>query len=290
MTTGSAGILDHKSELIRKGLTGGVFIAPTTAQPISKTNLFDPASGAIVNPLPAGYRELGLLTAAGANFARTAKATDIASWQSDSPTRTDVTSDTTALTLEAQETNQSTIALFLGVDPTSIVPDATNGSIEIQRPAISIPRYWRVLVMAVDTGEFGEIVYARFLPKALVTAFAAQDLSNGANPIQYGVTVTSYLDSALGYPEAFLYGGEGLMALQTDMGFDRAVTASTATSTALTATVGSFFPNDVGAVVTGAGIPAGTTIIDYVSATVVTLSAATTATATGVAVTIKGQG
>lgn len=288
MTTGSAGISFRRNELIRKGLTGGVFIAPYTSAAITKTNLFDAATGALTNPLPTGYRDLGFLSAAGASFARTAKATDIASWQSNSPTRTDVTSDVTTLTIAPQETNQSTLALFLGVDPTTITP-GTNGATEVDRPAISIPRYWRVLVLAVDTGDFGEIVYARFMPRALVTAFAAQNLANESNPIEFGVTVSSYLDSVLGYPESYMIGGEGWPALQVDAGFNRAVTCSTATSTALVATTGIFYPADVGAVVSGAGITVGTTIASYTDSTHVTMSAVGTTAAPSIAVTINAK-
>lgn len=288
MTTGSAGISFRKSELIRKGLTGGIFIAPITSAAITKTNLFDVTSGALTNPLPAGYRDLGFLSSAGAVFARTAKTTDITSWQSDSPTRTDIISDVTTIVVAPQEMNQSTIGLFLGVDASVITPGA-NGTYEVDRPAISIPRYYRVLALAVDTGASGEIVFARFLPRALVTAFSSQTMANAADPITWGVTIQGYLDSVLGYPESYLFGGEGLPALQVDMGFARTVTCSTATSTLLTATTGSFFPNDVGAVVAGAGITLGTTIASYTDATHVVLSAATTATASGVAVTIAGE-
>jgi hypothetical protein len=288
MTSGSAAISFRKNELIRKGLSGGVFIAPYTSAAITKTNLFDAVTGAITGPLPAGYRDLGYLSAAGAMFARTTKVTDTLSWQSVTPTRTDVTADTTTLKIVPQETNVSTLALFLGVDPASIAV-GVNGAIEVDRPLTPIPRYWRVLAISVDTVTAGEIVYARFLPRAMVTAWDSQDMANGANPVEFGLTITSYVDSVLGYPEAYLIGGEGHISLLADEGFSRAITCSTATSTALTATTGNFFPNDVGAVVSGAGITVGTTIIAYVSSTVVTLSAATTAIAAGVAVTINAE-
>ncbi|HEV3309958.1 MAG TPA: hypothetical protein VG815_05535 [Chloroflexota bacterium] len=288
MTTGSAGISFRKNELIRKGLSGGIFIAPVTSAAITKSNLFDPTTGALVNPLPAGYRDLGFLSTAGAVFARTAKTTDIDSWQSDSHTRTDIISDVTTITITPQETNQSTIGLFLGVDASTITP-GVNGAYEVDRPAISIPRYYRVLALAVDTTTNGEIVYGRFLPRALVTAFASQTMANAATPLEFGVTITGYLDSVLGYPEAFLFGGEGLPALQVDMGFARAVTVTTNSTSLLVATTGNFYPNDVGAVVSGAGITVGTTIASYTDSTHVVMSAAATASAAGVAVSIAGE-
>lgn len=287
MTTGSAGISFRKSELIRKGLTGGVFIAPYTSAAVSLTNLFDATSGALQNPLPTGYRDLGYLSSAGAVFARSVKTTDIASWQSDNPTRTDITGDTTTLVIEPQETNQSTISLFLGL--ASAPTPGTNGAFSVARPATSIPNYWRVLALAVDTVTTGEVVYARFFPRALVTAFASQALANASDPIEYGVTITAYVDSILGSPEVFFWGGEGLPSLQVDMGFNRSVTVTTNSTTLLVATTGNFYPNDVGAVVAGTGITPGTTIASYTDSTHVVMSAVATASATGVAVVIDAE-
>ena len=62
--------------------------------------------------------------------------------------------------------------------------------------------------------------------------------------------------------------------------------AVTATSTALTSATAAFTSDDVGKVVLGEGITAGTTIASRTNATTVVLSAATTATATGVVATI----
>jgi hypothetical protein len=67
----------------------------------------------------------------------------------------------------------------------------------------------------------------------------------------------------------------------------RSVTdAVTATSTSLTSATAAFSASDVGAAVTGAGIQASTTIASVTNATTVVLSQATTASASGVTVTI----
>lgn len=62
--------------------------------------------------------------------------------------------------------------------------------------------------------------------------------------------------------------------------------ATTNTSTTLTSATAAFTSNDVGAAITGTGIPALTTIASVTNATTVVLSAAATATATGVTVTV----
>lgn len=63
----------------------------------------------------------------------------------------------------------------------------------------------------------------------------------------------------------------------------------TNTDTSLVSASAAFVAGDVGKTVTGAGIPAGTTIASRTNATTVVLSAATTATATSVSITIGGR-
>jgi hypothetical protein len=60
--------------------------------------------------------------------------------------------------------------------------------------------------------------------------------------------------------------------------------ATTSGSPTITSATGAFSAADVGASVTGAGIPAGTTIVSVTNATTAVLSANATATATGVSI------
>ena len=70
-------------------------------------------------------------------------------------------------------------------------------------------------------------------------------------------------------------------------GFLRVVTCSTTSaSTTLVATTGEFAPDDVGATVTGTGIPSSTVIDTYTDSTHVEMSNAATADGTGIAVTV----
>lgn len=66
--------------------------------------------------------------------------------------------------------------------------------------------------------------------------------------------------------------------------------ATTNTSTTVTSASAAFLPSDVGAAISGNGIPAGAYIVVVTNATTVTISAAATATATGVTVTIVRYG
>ena len=84
---------NKQAELIRKATDGSVLLASLDAPSIDKSVLFDadglkalPKTG---NPkLP--WRDLGWLTDDGAQFSRDVSTSDITSWGSISPTRTDV--------------------------------------------------------------------------------------------------------------------------------------------------------------------------------------------------------
>jgi len=197
-----------KNELVREGKVGGIFIASYTSPAISRTNLFVSTTGALQNALPSGYIALGDISPAGAAFTRSAKTTDIASWDSDSPARTDIFFDATTLTIEPQETNQGTISLF----------NALVGPYALSSKGTLFPNHWRVLAVTIDA--VSDTVYARFFPRALVSTYA-----NTSEPIEYGVTVLACVDPLLSSPELFFWGGEGQASLKVDMGFDDAALA-----------------------------------------------------------------
>jgi hypothetical protein len=190
----------RKNKLIRNGKVGGVFVAPYTAPAISLTNLFDPTTGALQNALPSGYIALGDMSPAGAVFERSVTTTDIGSWESDSPAREDITSDTSTMVIEPRETNQESISLFNAlVGPYALSSKGT----------LLFPNHWRVLAITID--DVSDIVYARFFPRALVSTYA-----NTSDPIEYGVTALACVDSVLGSPELFFWGGEGLAEYQAE--------------------------------------------------------------------------
>jgi hypothetical protein len=61
-------------------------------------------AGVDLAPLPSGMDDLGWLTSDGAQFSRDVSASEVTSWGSVTPTRTDITSDSTTMTVTAQET------------------------------------------------------------------------------------------------------------------------------------------------------------------------------------------
>lgn len=213
-------LADKKRELIRKALKGSVFIAPLSADPVEAlTAVGDVPPAVEIQALPAGYEDLGWLSSDGASFAREVSQSEVASWGSNTPTRTDITADTTSLAVAAQETKLLSIGLATGAELSSLVPDGDTGELRIEKPDTPDARSYRVLAIAVDRFEGEEIYVARFLPSAKVTNYAEQAFGGGDDPIGWGVTLTGEKDSTLGFTEAWLFGGQGWKNQLEAMGF-----------------------------------------------------------------------
>lgn len=216
---------NKQTELIRKAMDGSVFLAPIGSAPIAALTSVTPAAGSVpevisLAPLPEGYDDLGWLTNDGAQFSRDVSNSEVTSWGSVTPTRTDVTADTTTLTVTAQETKLLSIGLATGAELSAITPNATSGEVSIAKPTRPTPRHYRALVLAVDNGDGGEIYMARFLPRAKVTGYSEQNFGGGDDPITWGVTLTGEEDAALGYSERWIFGGPGWKHELAKMGFD----------------------------------------------------------------------
>ncbi len=207
----------RKNHLIRKALEGSVFVAPVTADAI--TDLTDDADK-LLKALPSGYEDVGWLSDDGAQFSRDVDTSDITAWGSVEPVRSDVTQDTTTLQIACLETKKVTIGLYTGADMSAVTADATTGEVRIEKRARPGIQDFRVLAIGVDLTDAGELYVARFLPRARVTDYDDQNLqSSDDEPVTFPVTMTSYVDSTLGYSEKYLFGGPGWFAALSDMGF-----------------------------------------------------------------------
>ena len=216
---------NKQNELIRKALDGSVFLAPISADPIAALTTatgVSPNQVISLTTLPDDWDDLGFLTSDGASFARDVSASEVTSWGSVTPTRTDVVTDTSTLTVTAQETKLLTIGLATGADLAAVLANATTGEVSIAKPSRPKSKHYRVLSLAVDEGDGGEIYIARFMPRAKVSSYAEQSFGGGDDPITWGVTLTGETDSDLGYSERWIFGGAGWKALLTDMGISSA--------------------------------------------------------------------
>jgi hypothetical protein len=214
-----AALQQVQSELIRKAKSGSAFLAPVTATAISET--FVTGATAALATLPVGYVDLGWLSNDGMSFSRDVSTAEVTSFGSVSPTRSDVTSDTSTVTVTCQETKLLTIGLATGIDTTAIkTPTATTGAVMVRKPIAPTSKFYRLFCISKDDGDAGDIYIARFFPRAKVTSYAEQAFGGGDDPITWGVTMTGYPDSTLGFTEAWLFGGPGWKAQLVAMGFD----------------------------------------------------------------------
>lgn len=212
-----ASIQDLKTELIRKAKSGSAYIAGVAAAAIDEDFV---GVGGVLAVLPTEYEDLGWLSNDGMGFSRDVSSSDVTSFGSVSPTRSDVTSDTSTVTVTCQETKLLTIGLATGIDTTAIQTPTASGAVMVRKPIAPASKFYRLFCIAKDDGDAGDIYIARFFPRAKVTSFAEQSFGGGDDPITWGVTLTGYPDSALGFSEAWLFGGPGWNALVDEMGFD----------------------------------------------------------------------
>lgn len=212
---------DLKNSLIRKTLNGSVFIADHSVASIDDATLFDVATGDLAAAgLPAAsWSDLGYLTDAGAQFAQQLTESNVTSWQSATPSRSDVTAKITTLQVACQETKLATISNYVGIDPATIKTTAANGVVRIDEAAAPKSRFVRALSIAVDEQPGGEFVICRYLPNAKVTSLDNQAFDKSDNPTLWGTTLTGYVDDALGFAHSWIFGGAGWKAALVDMGF-----------------------------------------------------------------------
>jgi hypothetical protein len=214
-----ADLADKKNQLIRKSLTGSVFIAPP-----SVVNLASLTSGgsAALAALPTGWEDLGWVTKDGVGYGRETAQSEVTSFGSQQPTRSDQTSDVLSMTVTAQETKLLTLGLYIGIDTTGLEAAAVTGELRIAKPNIAANYHYRVLGLFVDEIEEGEIYMGRYFPYAKINERGEQNMSDGDDPVTYNLTFRAEEDSATGTDAEWIFGGPGWLALLDDMNIDQA--------------------------------------------------------------------
>jgi hypothetical protein len=210
-TGASYGSTDVSVMTAASSFTGGT--SPATA--VTTTT---PGVSVDLSALPAGFEDLGWITSDGATYGRTTEVSDVTSFGSVQPTRSDVTQDTITMNVVAQETKLLTLGLYTGADTTALTATAATGEFSIAKPSIPGFRYFRVLGLFIDRDDAGREIYmARYMPRARITEWGEQQLSDGDDPITYPMTFTGYEDSAVGYSHRWIFAGPGWKSLLTSM-------------------------------------------------------------------------
>lgn len=205
---------DKKTELIRKARDGSVFVG---ASSVTALTAITTGAGAALVTLPVGMTDVGWTTTDGVSYARSTESSDIRSFGSVEPTRSDVTSDEITMSVTMQETKLTTIELYTGADLSAAEAAVTTGEFQVAKPAQPGFRYYRVLGLFLDTSDAGEIYLARYMPRARVTEFGEQQYNDADEAITYPVTFTGYEDSVLGYSHKWFFGGPGWLDLLAEM-------------------------------------------------------------------------
>lgn len=210
----------QNNDLIRKALSGSLFLAPYEADPIAALTLWTAGSPGVLNLnlLPDDWDDAGYLTDDGVSHDNEVTTSDTTAWQSTAPVRSDVTADTDTITAVMEETKLLTIGLYTGATISTTLT-ANTGELSIAKPARPTTKYYRAMSLAVDGEGDSEFFLARFYPKVKVTSRNAQSFAKGDDPISWGVTLTSFVDDDLGYSMKWLFGGTGWKAAAVAMGF-----------------------------------------------------------------------
>jgi hypothetical protein len=212
-------LADKKGSLIRKALTGSVFIAaPSVTNLASLTT----GAGAGLVTLPVGWEDLGYVTKDGVGYGRETEQSEVTSFGAQQPTRTDQVSDIMSMTVTAQETKLLTLGLYIGVDTSGIEAAATTGELRIAKPEFAANYHYRVLGLFVDEIEEGEIYMARYFPYSKITERGEQTMADGDDPVTYNITFRAEADPSTGVDAEWIFGGPGWQALLDDMNIDQA--------------------------------------------------------------------
>lgn len=169
--------------------------------------------------LPTGWEDLGWTSSDGVTYGRETEVSDVTSFGSVEPTRSDVTRDSITMSVTAQETKLLTLGLYTGTETSGLRADAVTGEFVIQKPAVPGFRFYRVLGVFIDRDDLGREIYiARYMPRARITEWGEQVFTDGDDPIGYNFTFTGFEDSTAGFSHAWMFGGAGWQAMLGDMG------------------------------------------------------------------------
>lgn len=211
-------LAQRQAELIRKALAGSVFVAPYEAPLPERLTGGD---GAELVRLPEGYGDLGWISKEeGLNWARETEVSEVTSWGAWEPTRRDIQSDVTELTVVAQETNIRTLAMYNNTDLSRVQPHRETGEVQFAQAVRPATQYWRIMAIMADGAGDNTVYVARLLPRAMVSEVGEQIWTDGEDdPLAYEMTLTATRDGEAGYAIRHFFGGPGWRKLLVKMGF-----------------------------------------------------------------------
>ena len=203
--------------LVRKILEAVAFLAPEDAAEIE--TLTDASS--VLTALPAAYVPLGLVIPDGYTFGGDTNTEAVEALGYSAPVREDITSQTrTVATTLLESFKRNVLELVYGVD-LSAVTQAASGEIVFDHPARPLQKFYRLIVIGRDGSGAQEWFRGKFFPRVSLTTFP-EEIWSAANPIQYPITLSTYVDDTIGTGERDFIAGLGAKAAASAMGFTQA--------------------------------------------------------------------
>jgi len=163
--------------------------------------------GATLQALPTGYESGGLTTTDGITLPRNVTVDDVMSWQSTEITRSDTSQDQTQVQFILQQTSRVSIALSENKLLSEV--GALGTALKLDRATSAVEPLRKLLVIARDVQN--DVTIGRFFARTKVTAHDAQKLAR-TDTLNYGFTMTAYLDPAFGTSQRYFVGGAGWLA------------------------------------------------------------------------------
>lgn len=214
----------HNDDLVRKALGIIVAVAPYSTAAI--TSILDPTSGNLA-ALPTGYIQLGRLTEDGASFARETEVSEIFGHASVDPARSDIRRAVKRMSMTMLEVRKKGLELAQGVaslgETVTKIPATTgNQQVTWDEPSAPTYPYLRMIAIAMDITNTGEIYVARHALRCKVTEVGEEVWSDQDQAMVTPLTFTFYNDSTAGTPLRHFRGGPGYAEIIADEGFTAA--------------------------------------------------------------------
>lgn len=203
----------YNSDLIRRPLFGGVFLAPySTALPTSLI-----ATGGQVT-LPAAFESAGRISEDGLTFASDMNMQEVRGWGSTSVLRRDIESIDVTLQFAMLETKRLAYEVMSGLSLKDVTMSSA-GEWKFTMPSQPPTKYWRVIALGADGTGDGRYYMAKVFGRMSLTeqddeTWQASDDS----PLMRNVTLGADQDDVAGGPYTEYLFGPGAKAAAAAMG------------------------------------------------------------------------
>jgi hypothetical protein len=212
-----------QSILIRKPLSGVVFVAPYSAAALALITTGAGAANTLdTATISANHKTLGKVSNDGITFGNSVSKQETRGFGDIYPARIDVDGQSVTLSWSALETNVRTIDEWTGVTQVGTGQlAATTKELIISMPPLPVIRDKRVLALFKDSNPdgTGEIFLGVYLLRANIIQNGDVSFNFTEGGLQYPLQANALNDDVAGTPVRLFMGGPGWQSLFTAMGY-----------------------------------------------------------------------